>query len=248
MEAISIKNVSKTFNFHEKGTGWITVLDNISLSVDKGEFVGIVGPNGCGKTTLLRLIIGFDLPSSGSILISGRSSEESRIGYVAQHNVSSLYPWFTASENLAFADSYIANAKHNAIQKLADFGIAHYAHTYPYQLSGGIKQLVSIARATFKSDIFLFDEPFNALDYKNRFLVENSFLNLRDGKNSAILVSHDLESTILTCDKIIVFSEKPTVIKAILQIPLPKKRTIDTRFSLEFNIVLQELLGILNGG
>lgn len=244
MEALSIRNVSKTYALKQKDK--LSILDGISLDVKKGEFVGIIGPNGCGKTTLLKLIIGIEQPDSGSVSVLGKNPEEEKLGYVPQHTECALYPWLTVTENIAFADSQDGSCL--ASEKLREFGIEDYAHAYPYQLSGGIKQLVALARATSISDIFLFDEPFNALDYRNRYLVEKTFLKLRDGRNSAVLVSHDIESTVLLCDKIVVLSEKPTCIKAFLSLNFPGKRDHNTRFSSGFNRTLKQIYELLRGG
>ena len=246
MDAVLVKSVEKKYGRRD---GVTTVLDGISLKVKKGEFVGLIGPNGCGKTTLLKLILGVENPNKGTVSVLGKAPDEVRVGYVPQHNTGSLYPWFTAAENIAFAHpSGNGKAGKRALDKLGEFGIRHYANAYPYQLSGGIKQLVSIARATVGSEVFLFDEPFNALDYQNRFLVEKRFLRLRDGRNSALLVSHDIEPTILTCDRLVILSKKPTRIRAVLPVNLPGKRKHEARFSREFNLILQQVYGILSGG
>jgi NitT/TauT family transport system ATP-binding protein len=240
MGALSVKNLNKRYTM-ARGTK-LTVLDGISFSIKHGEFLGIIGPNGCGKTTLLKLVLGIERPNEGSISIFGDTPEEVHVGYVPQHTVGSLYPWFTALENIQFADP-----KADAMQRLDGFGISQYANSYPYEMSGGIKQLVSIARAANLSNVFLFDEPFNALDYQNRRLVEDAFLNLRDGKNSSVLVSHDIESMVLLCDKIIVLTEKPSRIKAFVPVNLPKKRTLETRRTPHFSRALNQVFEILDG-
>ena len=249
MDAVSVKDVTKKYSMEQDGAGKeITVLDRVSLKVRKGESVGILGPNGCGKTTLLKLIVGVEKPDAGSIIVSGKAPEDARVGYVPQHNSGSLYPWFTAVENVAFADALHPAAICRASNKLAEFGLGEYATAYPYQLSGGLKQLVAIARATIGSNVFLFDEPLNALDHQNRVLVEQVFLKLRGEGSTILLVSHDIESTVLLCDKIVVLSEKPTCIKAVLPVNLPEERDSETRFSPAFNLISHQVFQTLKGG
>ncbi len=248
MKLFSIQNVRKKYAHTQSAGGELSVLGNVSLKISKGEFVGIIGPNGCGKTTLFRLIIGFEKPNGGLISVFGKEPEETRIGFVPQHTAGSLFPWFTAQQNIAFAfPTGTENAEQLALEKLEAFGIQHYSGFFPYQLSGGMKQLVAIARATIGSDVFLFDEPLNGLDYQNKLLVENAFLRLKDGKNTALLVSHDIESAILLCDKIVILSEKPSQIKAVISVSLPANRTAETRFSPAFTLILRQVFKALHG-
>ncbi|MBI5636160.1 ABC transporter ATP-binding protein [Candidatus Micrarchaeota archaeon] len=249
MDAVVIKDLKKSFsNTSSRTETKLCVLDGLSFKVKKGEFVGVIGPNGCGKTTLLKLLVGAQEPDEGEITLFGKSAENTRVGFVPQHVVISLYPWFTARQNIAFADSFDEKALEKANAKLSEFNLEKYADYYPYQLSGGLKQLVNIARATLNSELFLFDEPFNALDYQNRLLVEQAFLKLKNGVNTALMISHDVESVVLLCDKIIVLSDKPTKIKAVLPVNLPAKRDANTRFTPAFNLVLSQVYSLLRAG
>lgn len=242
---ISVRNLKKGYNAKNRNRSFgINVLDGISIEIRKGDFIAVIGPNGCGKTTLLKILMGFEKPDSGLISIFGKTPEEARIGYMPQNTIQSLYPWFSSLENVAFA--HPAKNKEDAMEKLSEWGISQYANSYPYELSGGLRQLVSIARATFfEPDIFLLDEPFNSLDYQNCFLVEDRLLSLRNGENTAIMVSHDIESAVLLCDKVVVLSEKPTRIKAMLRILLPEKRTLESRFTPEFELISRSVFEIL---
>lgn len=244
--SLSMKNVSKGFKLSNASKP-LLVLNNVSLQAKKGEFVGILGPNGCGKTTLLRMIAGIEKPDNGLISVFGKKPEDSRIGYVAQHSDGPLFPWFSALDNLAFVKKSRNNeSSTRALNALQNFGIAHYANAFPYQLSGGIKQLVSIARAAFfEPDVFLLDEPFNALDYQNRFLVENALLKLREADATAFMVSHDIESIVLLCDKIIVLSEKPSNIRMLFPVNLLKKRNSEMKFLPEFASISKQVFNAL---
>lgn len=248
MHAIFIRDVSKHYKLgHLAPDQSLHVLDHVSLAIPRGEFVGIIGPNGCGKSTLFKMILGMENPDSGEVTVNGKKPEEVRIGYVPQHGSGALYPWFTSKENLHFAT--IDNSPETTqlvLAKLNEFGVAPYVDAYPYQLSGGLKQLVSIARATLSSDIFLLDEPLTGLDFQNRLAVEKKLLGMRDGKNTIVLVSHDIESAILLCDRLVILSSKPTRIKAVLSISLPKHRTHETRFLPAFQTVLNQVYSVIS--
>lgn len=247
MQAISIREVTKQFQLNRsRNEPALRVLEKISLSVKKGEFVGIIGPNGCGKSTLFKLILGLEKPDSGEITVLGKKPDSVRIGYVPQHSAGSLFPWFTTSQNMAFAvEANKGGSVQLVEQRLEEFGVLQYANAFPYQLSGGFKQLASVARATLCSDIFLLDEPFNGLDFQNRLAVEKKLFSMRNGKNTVLLVSHDIESTLLLCDKIMLLSEKPTRIKAVLSVPLPSQRSHQSRFHPEFQRILNEIYSVL---
>lgn len=249
MHAIEVKDVSKQFTLnHTNNTRNLHVLDGISFSVSKGEFVGILGPNGCGKSTLFKLILGLEQPNAGEITVLGKKPHEARIGYVPQHATGALYPWFTSNENLQFALNENQNGTVQLVsEKLQDFGVQAYEQMYPYQLSGGLKQLVSIARATLCSDVFLLDEPLTGLDYQNRLVVEKKLLALRTNQNTVLMVSHDIESTVLLCDKIVVLTAKPARIKAVLSVGLPKNRSHATRFDRAFSEILSQVYSVLTG-
>ena len=245
MHAVSISNVSKHYRLGSASKeNEIKVLDGVSLNVNKGEFIGILGPNGCGKTTLLKIILGLENPENGKVKIDGKEASEALTGYAPQHSSSALYPWFNCFQNIAFASKKPDNEK--VLQKLKDFGLENYSQAFPHQLSGGFRQLVSIARATMFSDVLLLDEPLNALDYQNRLIVEKKLLGMRDGNDTVLMVSHDIESTVLLCDRIIVLSKKPSRIAAVIPVSLPKKRSHDACFTPEFQEIVKKVHSIVS--
>ncbi|MEW5955123.1 MAG: ATP-binding cassette domain-containing protein [Candidatus Micrarchaeota archaeon] len=246
MDAVNAKGVKKKYVLAAKeGVKEFQVLDGVTLHARPGEFVGVLGPNGCGKSTLLRMLAGLEEPDEGAISVFGKSAQESRVGYVPQHTAGALLPWLNGLHNIAFGNE---GAVEKTRQVVAEFGLEKYAHAFPHQLSGGLKQLFAIARSVlFEPDVFLMDEPFSALDYQNKLLVEERLLALREAGNTAVIVSHDIEPTVLLCDRIVVLSEKPARVKALVSVGLPAGRLLETRFTPEFNSVSKRIFDLLRG-
>ncbi len=247
MNAIHVNGLAKNFTVGSANSAQeLQVLESVSFNVREGEFVGILGPNGCGKSTLLKMVLGLLPPDAGEIRVMGAPAGQVDVAYVPQAANNSLYPWFTALENVAFArDASDQTRIESASAALADVGLSSFAHAYPYQLSGGMKQMVSIARASQHASVFLLDEPLNGLDYSNRLALERRLLLMRDKAHTVLLVSHDLESTLLLCDRIVVLSQKPTRVRAVLPVSLGKNRSHATRFSPEFNALLAKVHALI---
>jgi ABC-type nitrate/sulfonate/bicarbonate transport system ATPase subunit len=244
MESFTVKGICKSFRRPEGGE--LEVLHEISLEGLRGEFIGIIGPNGCGKSTLLKMMAGIVEPDSGKVEISGAPARTAEVGYVPQQASSSLCNWMSIQDNLAFA-AKSRNA--DAVSKALDeFSLRPYSRYFPYQLSGGLRQMAAIACASLASHrVFILDEPLGALDYQNRALVEAALLDLKADGSSAAIVSHDIESTALLCDRIVVLTPKPSSIKAIISVGLPKKRAVGTRFTPEFASAAREICNALVG-
>lgn len=206
---VRIENVSKNF-------GTFQVLKNIHLEIQKGEFFSLLGPSGCGKTTLLRLIAGFETPSTGMIYmnnidITQKPSNKRHINTVFQNYA--LFPHLTVFENVAFGLK-IKKFPNDQIQSLVHeylslVKLTDHAHKYPFQLSGGQKQRVAIARALVnKPDVLLLDEPLSALDAKLRqqLLVELDLIHDQIGI-TFIYVTHDQQEALGVSDRIAIMHE-----------------------------------------
>ena len=225
-------------NFTKK-FGSLLVLNNITFGIEDGEFLVIVGPTGCGKTTLAKLLIGLLEPTSGDIFINGKNSSQHAI----QENVSvvfqedSLLPWRTVRKNVQMPleihkkpGDYITK-KTDAMMKLLD--LAGYENYMPAQLSRGMRQRVAIARSYVTDpSIIIMDEPFGHFDATSREHIEKMIINVWQKTKATILfVTHNIEEAVFLASRIIVLSQKPTAIKEIIPIHLEHPRNFtDSEF------------------
>ena len=211
--------------------GEIRALEDVTFGIEAGAFVCLVGPNGCGKTTLLRLIAGLTPPTAGSVRINP-AIMDGRLPAAMVFQDQGLFPWMTALENVAFgleAQGVPARqARARGRDLIAQLGLAEFESFYPYQLSGGMRQLVAIGRA-FLADpaILLMDEPFRALDAQVRRLLQDELLALWERHRKLILyVTHDVEEAILLGDRVLVMSGRPGHIREEVSVPLSRPRQV----------------------
>ncbi len=226
----------------------LAVIDKISFTVKSGKITAIFGPNGCGKTTLLKIIAGLISSDKGSIELNNKSSEKNKIGFVFQNYSSSLFPWWKVWENiglnLKIKGILSVDIKRQVENLLVKTGIALPLENYPYVLSGGQQQLCAILRELINSPaLLLLDEPFASLDYHNRILFEEKFLQLIHPQNiPTIIISHDVEESIYLADEVIVVSARPASILKKVKITLPRPRKNFMRISKEFTNLRNEIL------
>jgi len=216
MWGIDVKNVTKKAKTSDGKSELI--FENFNLQVKESEVVGIFGPNGCGKTTLLNMIAGIVKPDSGEILIFGEKPGRKSIAYIFQDYQNSLFPWLTVKDNIIFPLS-LKKMKRKDINEKLDcltdtINVPFDLDKYPYQLSGGQQQYISILRGLISDPMaMLIDEPFSALDYSNGlWLMEKMTEILEDIKIPAIIVAHDLDHLMFTAERICFLSEKPTTV------------------------------------
>ncbi|MBC3870976.1 ABC transporter ATP-binding protein [Undibacterium oligocarboniphilum] len=237
--AIEMKHVSRKF---VSPTGKITLaLRDFSLTVHEGDFIAIVGPTGCGKSTTLGMITGLNPPSSGSVKVFGKSVQgiDPNIGFVFQADA--VFPWKSVIDNVAIGPIFRGTDPKIANDMAADWirrvGLSGFEHHYPHQLSGGMRKRVALAQ-TFINEpkILLMDEPFSALDVQTRALMQEELLGLwSEKKASVIFVTHDIEEAIALADRVIVLSKGPGSVKSSYEIPLARPRDIsEARYSDEF--------------
>ena len=229
---ISVKDVDLIF---ETNDGPVQALRNLSLEVEKGDFVSFIGPSGCGKTTLLRAIAALEIPTKGNLTVNGKSPDSARIdreyGYVFQ--AAGLYPWRTVEGNIKLPleiMGYSKAEKKERIQKVIELvELKGFEKKFPWQLSGGMQQRASIARAlAFDANILLMDEPFGALDEIVRDRLNSELLDLwRQTKKTICFVTHSIPEAVFLSTKIVVMSPRPGRITDIIESTLPSKRDLN---------------------
>ncbi len=236
---IDVQNLSLTF---ETADGPVYALSEVDLTVNAGDFVSFIGPSGCGKTTLLRVIADLERQTAGQISVNGVSPHEARqaraYGYVFQ--APALYPWRTVERNVMLPLEIMgmsgAERRERAERYLDLVNLKGFEKKFPWQLSGGMQQRVSIARAlSFEPDLLLMDEPFGALDEITRDHLNEQLLRLweRTGK-TVIFVTHSIPEAVFLSSKIVVMSPRPGRIIDIIDCNLPPDRTLDSRESQDF--------------
>ena len=219
----------------------LTALRDFTMSVEAGQFVAIVGPTGCGKSTTLNLITGLAPASSGAVRVMGQpvSGIDRRIGFVFQTDA--LFPWKTVLGNVMagplFRDVKKAEARSQAMDWIGRVGLGGFENHYPHQLSGGMRKRVALAQTFInKPEILLMDEPFSALDVQTRILMQDELLNLwSKDKASVVFVTHDLDEAIALADKVYVLTSGPATVKSAYDIHLPRPRvTSEIRYDPKF--------------
>jgi NitT/TauT family transport system ATP-binding protein len=237
--AIEISGLSLRF---DTGDGPVQALSDISLRIGGGEFVSFIGPSGCGKTTLLRAVADLENPTSGSIHVNGMSPREARAkrayGYVFQ--APALYPWRSVARNIALPLEIMGFSKAEREARIAKglelVNLSGFGGKYPWQLSGGMQQRASIARAlSFDPDLLLMDEPFGALDEIVRDMLNQQLLRLWDVTGKTVLfVTHSIPEAVFLSTHIVVMSPRPGRIYDVIECNFPRNRALDIRETPEF--------------
>lgn len=222
-----IKRVSRTFISKDHT---IRALDDVSLEVRDEEFICILGPSGCGKTTLLRIIAGLDTPTAGEILLDGTRIEKpgQDRGMVFQDY--SLFPWRTVIDNIAFGLEVLGVDKKERYESAREYlgllGLEKFENSFPYELSGGMRQRIAIVRALINNPkLLLMDEPFGALDAQTRNNMQAELLHIWEKKHKTILfVTHSVDEAVYLADRVVVMSARPGTVKEVFNIDLPRPR------------------------
>lgn len=250
---IEIQNVTKHFGGKENGT---LALQDVSLTIQAGEFVALIGPSGCGKSTLLRLIGDLLPPSEGTLRVKGKSPEQARrdrdYGIVFQAPV--LYDWRTVAKNVELPLEVMRVARSQREQRAGEMlelvGLTEFRTHYPRQLSGGMQQRVSIARAlSFKPSILLMDEPFGALDEMTRERLNQELLNLWSAtQTTVVFVTHSIPEAVFLSSRVVVMSPRPGHVQKIIANDLPHPRDNQTRASTRYFELITQVRDSLREG
>ncbi|MES2029286.1 MAG: ABC transporter ATP-binding protein [Pseudomonadota bacterium] len=251
--AVDVSKVSLTF---DTADGKVEALSNVDLQIGGGEFVSFIGPSGCGKTTLLRVIADLQRPSSGTVTVNGMSAEQARLGrnygYVFQ--APALFPWRSIEANLKLPLELMGfsptEQKQRAARYLALVNLTGFERKFPWQLSGGMQQRVSIARAlSFDPELLLMDEPFGALDEIVRDHLNEQLLQLwAKTRKTVLFVTHSIPEAVFLSTKIVVMSPRPGRITDIIDCNFPRDRTLEIRETPEFIAIAQRVRTGLRAG
>lgn len=242
------EGVSKCFG---SGPDAVQALDPLTLDLAENAFLCLVGPSGCGKSTLLNLLAGFDVPTTGRVLMDGRpvTGPDPKRGVVFQQGA--LFTWMSVAENVAFGPratgKSAAEATRVAVRYIEMVGLGGFAKRYPYELSGGMQQRVGIARALANDpEILLMDEPFAALDAQTRELLQEEIKRIwQETRKTVLWITHSIEEALFLATEVVVMSARPGRIKARFQPQFAMSKDSGVVTSAEFVRMKAEIFGLL---
>ena len=245
--SIEVTDVYKQFAAR---SGVVSALTDISFQVGKGEFLVIVGPSGCGKTTLLRILAGLEEASGGMVNLAAGQGDKPVSSMVFQEQ--SVFPWMTVRDNVAYGLRLRGMPKKQRYETanyyIRMIGLSKFTGAYPHQLSGGMKQRVSVARA-FANDpeILLMDEPFGALDEQNRMILQQELIKIwEETRKTAVFITHSIDEAICLGDRVMIMTAHPGTIRRIIPIDLPRPRDIsEIRVTPRYNELFLDIWGTL---
>src|SRR5882724_12647211 len=231
------------------GQGKFRALGGVDIEVRDREFFGIIGPTGCGKTTLLHIMAGLEKSTQGGVEFVGEKRTQSLVSMVFQD--SALMPWRTVEENVPLGAEF-RKEQWSTYKRISQFflemvRLLDFSGARPAELSGGMKQKVAIARALANDpEVILMDEPFANLDAQTRLLLREELLRIweRD-KKTVILVTHNLEEAVMLCDRIAVMSSRPGLIKEIITVDIPRPRNFKSMKDPDFANCMDKIWNLL---
>ena len=233
MAVLSSIGVSKEYPGHSPSDPSVLALKGVNFTVNHNEFCSVLGHSGCGKTTLLTMVAGFEQPTSGQLLLDGQPVGKPGRERSMIFQDYALFHWLTVEQNIAFGLEMKKLPREQRRSIVKDYislvGLSGFEHRYPHQLSGGMRQRVSIARAlAVDPQVLLMDEPFAALDAQNRSLMQQEMVRIWDrARKTCLLVTHSIDEAITLSDRILVMTRRPGTIKADLVVDLPRPRVED---------------------
>ncbi len=224
---VVLEGVTKRFSHNGSA---VDVLQDVSFTIEDGEFVCLVGPSGCGKSTLIHLIAGLEAPSSGRVMVDGVPVGKPGRERMVVFQESALFPWLTVQANVEFGLKMQGAPPEERRKKAAEYlrmvHLSRFVDFYPHQLSGGMKQRVAIARAlVMNPKMLLMDEPFGALDAQTRRLLHEELLEIwQETRKTIFFVTHNVREATVLGDKVLTISARPGRIKGGYKIHLPRPR------------------------
>jgi NitT/TauT family transport system ATP-binding protein len=248
---VELRGVHKQF-----GRGGVVALEGIDLEVRAGELVSLIGPSGCGKSTLLRIVGDLTEPTSGEVVVNGKTARQARVdrdyGIVFQDAV--LYDWRTVAKNIALPLEMLGWERKRRAERVEEMlelvELTGFEGHHPWQLSGGMQQRVSIARAlSFDPALLLMDEPFGALDEMTRERMNMELLRIWEQAGSTIVfVTHSIAEAVFLSTRVVVMSPRPGRIASVVPVDLGRPRTVETREEPRFFELVTEVRELLRAG
>lgn len=231
------------------GEGKTRALAGVDLEVKDREFFGVIGPTGCGKTTLLHIIAGLDKPTNGSVEFVGEKRTEAMVSMVFQD--AALMPWRTVERNVPLGPEFRKQSV-PAYKRVTQFflemvRLLDFSGAHPSELSGGMKQKVAIARALANDpEVILMDEPFANLDAQTRLLLREELLRIWEReRKTVILVTHNIEEAVMLCDRVAVMSSAPGMVKSVIPIDVRRPRSFKSMSDPDFIRCLEKIWDLL---
>lgn len=246
-----LTHVSKTYARNQ-----VVALEDVSLSLRKGGFTAVIGSSGCGKSTLLKIMAGLIPPTSGRVVLQGKPVTGPRRDIGMMFQQATLFPWKTAAENIVLpieirdGKAAAKEAMHKAHELLDIVGLTGFDNVYPNELSGGMAQRTSICRMLITEPaVLLLDEPFSALDELSRDMMNMELQRIcREQVATAFLVTHSIQEAVILSDEVVVMKPRPGRIAEIVDVDLPRPRTLDMMTTPEFGGIVDHIRGLLDKG
>ena len=243
---LECRNVGRTFKGYNGGPD-NEVLRGVEFEVHENEFLVLFGAGQCGKTTLLNILAGLDLPTAGEVYDRGKKVTGPAPARGVVYQKTSLFPWMTVEDNVGFGPKvrHMSKAERSArIKKYLELvGLTGFEKSYPSQLSGGMRQRVGIARAyANQPDIMLMDEPFGHLDAQTRYMMEAELEKIwQKEKRTVVFVTNNSEEAVYLADRIVILTNTPTHIKQEIRVDLPRPRSYSDPAFLEIRRQIEEI-------
>jgi NitT/TauT family transport system ATP-binding protein len=227
---IKVNTVSKSYGIE----GFTkSVVRNCTFTIEPSKLTVMIGPSGCGKTTLIRLLAGFERPTSGSITIDGKSVAGPGVDRMVVFQETALFPWMTAYDNIMYGPRArgedTAETRNFAELLLEKVGLGAFKKKYPSQLSGGMQRRAELARSMInKPKVMILDEPFRGLDAMTKRLMQEYYANLyEEFRRTTFFVTTDIDEAIYLADRILIMSNIPTEVRAVIDVELPRPRHVE---------------------
>lgn len=231
-----------------KNYGSLEVLKNCNFQIKKGEFVCVVGPTGCGKTTFLNTLTCLTPLTSGEILIDNELADPKKHSLSFVFQEPSVFPWLTVEDNIRFGlrvkklpSKYIDEQTDKVLQLL---GLNRYRKSWLHELSASAEQKVVVGRAfALNPDLLLMDEPYGQMDIKTRFYLEDEVIRLwKELKSTVIFITHNVEEAVYLAERVLVLTQKPATVKESITIDLPRPRDVTSAEFIEYRMHITEML------